>query len=44
MTDKKKTSREEEALKARSEVYERLDEKTKAALAEIEERILGTRT
>lgn len=44
MIDKKKTSREEEALKARSEVYERLDEKTKAALTEIEERILGTRT
>ncbi|SCZ81041.1 hypothetical protein [Acidaminobacter hydrogenoformans] len=43
MNNKMKTSREVEALKARSEVYSRLDEKTKVALAELEERILGTR-
>lgn len=43
MAYKIKTSREEEALKARSDVYLRLDEKTKVALALLEQRILGTR-
>lgn len=44
MNSKIKSTREVEALKARSEVYSRLDDKTKAVLAELEERILGTRT
>ncbi|MZQ97790.1 MAG: hypothetical protein GT601_08930 [Acidaminobacter sp.] len=43
LQNKTNINRETESLKARSEVYGRLDQKTKAELAVLEQKILGTR-